>query len=108
MMDRATLAAGMAEAMGGPLATPAQIERTRDQLAALPTGPDVTIYNHGSIWAFTPLSDAGGDWIADNVDEESAIWQGRALMVEARFAFDLAQGMQADGLELERGGSVYD
>lgn len=31
-IDPATLAAGMAEAMGGPLATDSEIERTRDRM----------------------------------------------------------------------------
>lgn len=31
-LDAATLAAGLAEAMGGPLATGAEIERTRDRM----------------------------------------------------------------------------
>jgi hypothetical protein len=61
--------------------------------------PDVTIANHGSIFTFTPHSPAAHCWIEDNVDAD-APWWGGALAVEARYAPDLAAGMEAEGLEI--------
>jgi hypothetical protein len=59
--------------------------------------PDVTIANHGSIFTFTPNTEAAHEWIADNVSDDAPWWAG-ALAVEARYADDLAAGMDAAGL----------
>jgi hypothetical protein len=61
--------------------------------------PDVTVANHGSIFTFTPHSEAAREWITDNVDDDAPWWAG-ALAVEPRYARDLAAGMQAAGLEV--------
>jgi hypothetical protein len=45
------------------------------------------------------VSQAARDWIAENVSDD-AQWFGGALMVEHRYASDLAEGMAGDGLEL--------
>jgi hypothetical protein len=60
---------------------------------------DVEIVNHGSLYGFRPVSQAARDWIAENVSDD-AQWFGGALMVEHRYASDLAEGMAGDGLEL--------
>ncbi len=61
--------------------------------------PDVSFSNHGSIWLARPLTDAGQDWIDDNIDP-NAQWFAGALVVEPRYVGDIAEGMAADGLEV--------
>jgi hypothetical protein len=60
---------------------------------------DVCIENHGSLFVFQPLTPAARTWIEENVSEESTWWAG-ALVVEPRYARDLAAGMLADGLHV--------
>lgn len=61
---------------------------------------DVKVENHGSIFLFQPLSEAAREWIGEHVPED-ATWFGGALVVEHRYASDLAQGMVDDDLEVE-------
>jgi len=60
---------------------------------------DVEIENCGSLFVFQPLTPAAEAWIAENVSEESTWWAG-GLVVEPRYARDLAAGMVADGLRV--------
>lgn len=60
---------------------------------------DVTVENHGSLFLFHPQTDAGREWLTDNVDAE-AQWFGGALVVEPRYARDLADGLLDAGLEV--------
>jgi hypothetical protein len=61
---------------------------------------DVTVENHGSLFLFTPHTQAAKDWVSENVGLESWQWLGTGFAVEHRFALDLADGMLADGLEV--------
>jgi hypothetical protein len=61
---------------------------------------DVQVENHGSIFVFQPLTKRGSAWITENVQAESWQWMGGGLCVEHRYARDLADGMQGDGLRL--------
>lgn len=60
---------------------------------------DVFVENHGSIFLFQPLTAAAEEWIAANVSGEPMRYAG-ALVVEPRYARDLAAGMLADGLHI--------
>ncbi len=62
---------------------------------------DVTITNHGSIILFQPNTAAASDWIRENVQTDETQFFGSALVVEPRYAEDLALGMQSEGLEVE-------
>lgn len=63
--------------------------------------PDVRIRKEGqTLYVFEPLTDAGKDWIKDNTPDDSPTI-GDSLVVEHRYAVDLAGGMLDDGLELE-------
>lgn len=62
--------------------------------------PDVTTINHGTLIGFTPKSEEARRWIESNVSDDSQ-WFGGALMVEARFADTLREGMEGDGLVVE-------
>jgi hypothetical protein len=59
---------------------------------------DVEFINLGTIVTIRPLSQQGCDWIAENVTAEGWQWLGGALCADSRFAFDICQAMQADGL----------
>ena len=61
--------------------------------------PDVTVENHGSVFTFQAHSEIARDWIDENVGG-TMVWIGDSLAVEPRYAWDLAQGMISDGLEV--------
>ena len=61
---------------------------------------DVQIENEGSIFMFRVLTDTAREWVKENVGLESWQWHGNAFAVEHRFAEDLAEGMQGDGLNV--------
>jgi len=72
---------------------------TPEQQAELTDVIDVQVSNEGSLFLFTPLTTAAREWINENVTGETT-WFGNALVVEHRYAGDLAQGMAGDGLEV--------
>lgn len=75
----------------------AHILRARDPESDF--GKDIQLQNHGSIWLVRPVTDAGQNWIDENVTGESQ-WFGGALVIEPRYVGDIVEGMQADGLEV--------
>lgn len=58
------------------------------------------VTNTGSFILFEPESDEEREWIDENVETESWQWLGNALAVDSRMAFQLAEGMQADGINI--------
>lgn len=63
--------------------------------------PDITISNHGSVFGFELHTERARSWIDENVETEEWQWQGGfVLCVDSRFAGQLAEGMQAAGLEV--------
>ena len=62
--------------------------------------PDCLIENAGTVFTFCPLTDRAKSWIDENVETEAWQWFGHVLVVEHRYAFGLASGMQQDGLIL--------
>lgn len=63
----------------------------------LPDPIDVQVINAGGIYLFRPYTEEAKAWIAENTDPD-AQWFANGLVVEHRFAEDLAAGMQKDGL----------
>ena len=62
------------------------------------TLPDVRVDTRGgTIILFRPLTEDGKNWIKENTDPD-AQWYAGALAVEYRYASDLLEGMQKDGL----------
>ncbi len=61
---------------------------------------DVRVENHGTIFVFQPLTAAAREWIDEHVGGETT-WFAGGLVVEHRFARDLAQGMLDDGLVVQ-------
>lgn len=64
------------------------------------TTPDIDINDQGSIVMFTPRTDAGREWMDENVESEPWQWMGPSLCVDHRPAQDLVEGMQEAGLTL--------
>jgi hypothetical protein len=60
---------------------------------------DVTVEGGGSIFLFRPHTDAATDWIEEHVQPD-AQWFGGGLVVEHRYARDLADSMLQDGLDV--------
>jgi len=58
---------------------------------------DVSIRNEGSLMLFRLETPAARAWRDEHVSEDSIDFGG-ALVVEPRYAADLAHGMMADGL----------
>lgn len=61
---------------------------------------DIEVQNHGSIVSLTPLTDAGRDWIDENVASEDWQWMGGSLNIEPRYAGELLYGAQEAGLAM--------
>ncbi len=62
---------------------------------------DVYISNNGSVFSFQPVTQAGKDWIEENVQTEPWQWLGNTLAIESRFAGELTDGMISAGLEIK-------
>lgn len=81
-----------------------KLDRLKSNLhrACRPKTPayDFEVRNEGTIFLFTPLTQAAKDWIAENIPDD-ATYFGPALVVEHRYAADIAQGMLAAGLTSE-------
>jgi hypothetical protein len=60
--------------------------------------PDVLVRNEGSVFVFCPLTTEAKQWIGERVLDP--LWFGSALVVENRYAWTLAIGMQDAGLVL--------
>lgn len=60
---------------------------------------DVFVSCEGSIFLFTPRTLAAKQWIEENVGPD-AQWFANALVVEWRYAAELAAGMRVGGLVL--------
>lgn len=54
---------------------------------------DVEVTNHGSVFSFSLLTPAAEEWWAENVGDVPPV-------AEHRYAWDIAQGMLNDGLEV--------
>lgn len=63
---------------------------------------DVTVRDEGTLFLFRPITEAGREWIASNVQDD-ATWFAGALVVEHRYATDLYHGMVNDGLAVGEG-----
>lgn len=63
---------------------------------------DITITGGNGFYTITPVSDAGRQWVEEHVQYEG--WQtlGAGIGVDdGRLAYAIAEGAQADGLEVE-------
>lgn len=60
--------------------------------------PDVRIQNEGSILIFYAMTDAAKQWIADHLPEDIQTWGVNGVVIEHRYAPEIAYAMQQDGL----------
>ncbi len=60
---------------------------------------DCTVENHSSVFLFRLNTPAASTWVSENVQDDAQFF-GDALVVEWRYARELAAAMSADGLVL--------
>lgn len=58
--------------------------------------PDIYLSDQGSVVGFTPVTDAGKDWIAENLETEDWQWAGVTLWVDHRPASHIILGIIND------------
>jgi hypothetical protein len=63
------------------------------------TQADFSIENHGTIFLFRLNTPAAAEWVSQHVQEDAQFF-GDALVVEHRYARDLAAALAAHGLVL--------
>jgi hypothetical protein len=79
-----------------------QVERTCKQnhmKIKAKTTPDLLVRNEGTVFLFCPLTSRAKEWIDEHVQSD-AQWFGNTLVVEHRYAWGLAEGMNDEGLVL--------
>ena len=59
---------------------------------------DVEVHKSGSLLLFEPMTDPASDWLEKNTE---GTWISGCLVVEQRYAQDLAQGLQDNGFTVE-------
>jgi hypothetical protein len=62
---------------------------------------DVIVSNEGSVFLLNPVTDAGKEWIKENCRTEGWQWLGECLAIEPRYALEIVEGMQGDGLVVQ-------
>ena len=62
---------------------------------------DVIVSNEGSVFLLNPVTDAGKEWLKENCRPEGWQWLGQCLAIETRYALDIVEGMQGDGLVVQ-------
>jgi hypothetical protein len=61
---------------------------------------DIEIINDGTMVGLKPVSDAGKQWMENNVQAEGWQYLGSVLYVDQRTAGPIIEGAAADGLEI--------
>lgn len=62
--------------------------------------PDIEVSNMGFAACFKPVTEAGAEWIDENVGPEVTWWAG-GVVVEFPYLDALIEGAQGDGMEVE-------
>jgi hypothetical protein len=58
---------------------------------------DVIATNYGTLFGFLPVTEAGADWMEEHLPDDAQSL-GNQVFAEHRYAGDILEGMQADGL----------
>lgn len=58
---------------------------------------DIRIENHGSIVLIRPVSDAGQEWLDNNIGDDAQMF-GTAIAAEPRYVQAIIEGAECDGL----------
>lgn len=61
---------------------------------------DLQFSNCGFAVSCAPMTQAGQDWLAENLAGDTLEWSG-AIMIEHRYLEDIVLGARADGLVCE-------
>lgn len=61
---------------------------------------DFTARNHGSITILTPVSTAGKVWANEHLPDDCPMWGPAGFAIESNYFPAIAEGIVADGLEL--------
>lgn len=61
---------------------------------------DFTAMDEGTIVLLTPETEAGFEWVKDNLPDGAMTW-GAAIVIEHRYADDILTGIADDGLLVE-------
>jgi hypothetical protein len=61
---------------------------------------DLSFANHGSLFVLSANTDTGRDWIAEHIPGDAQTWCG-GIVVEPRYAGDIANGAMGDGLTVD-------
>lgn len=59
--------------------------------------PDLSFANYGSLFVLSANTDAGRDWIAENIATDATHWAD-GIVVEPRYVDDIANGAMGDDL----------
>jgi hypothetical protein len=57
--------------------------------------PDFSVYHHGSISTLVPRSDAGREWIEENLPDD-AQWFGGGVAIERRYLSPILIGIEVE------------
>jgi hypothetical protein len=62
--------------------------------------PDITVIDHGSVIGFAPATDTGEAWLSEHLPDDVQRL-GNTRFCEPRYAEDIIDGAQDDGLTVE-------
>lgn len=62
---------------------------------------DLQFHNCGFAVSCAPMTEAGYDWLAENIGRDEVTEFGGAIMIEHRYLEDIVLGARADGLVCE-------
>jgi len=65
----------------------------------MPSGPDFTVENHGSIFLLQPQNKQAIDWVEEHIGPENGYQPYfPTIVVEHRFIANIVEGIQSNGL----------
>jgi hypothetical protein len=64
---------------------------------------DFEVIDNGSAVQFFPATEAGAEWLEDNIEPDEHLRPGGTLVVGHRIALDLIDGLRTDGLRCHVG-----
>lgn len=61
---------------------------------------DFSFTNHGSITILTANTPEAKEWVKEHLPEDATTWGPNGTVIEPRYADDILDGLQADGLSV--------
>ena len=85
-----------------PAESLAAIEKTAADLRAELAKPiDFSVNDQGSIVILTANTEAAREWVEEHLPADRQTWGRHGTVIEHRYADDIINGLQADGLTVE-------